>query len=250
MTRLLTPDEIEAAAQTLIAARTTNLGIEVSVPVIYPNGEAVTVVVTVDDGDYLVHDGGFGTMYLTSVGQDLTKSVAQRLAVLASNYGCDFINGRMLKRCSADHLAVAIAMVANASRTVGDQALESRRPSEQRDFSVVVTDVVHEAFGQRVRERETIKGASGAKYRVANVILDSHQSRPIAFVESFSSRTTIGNHYMEFDDLHRAFPDVRNLSVCDENEQFRKSDFAILKRVSEVYQLGQSRKVLREMASR
>ncbi len=189
MMRLITPDELEAAARALITARTTNLGVEVTMPVIYPNGEAVTVVVTVDGGDYMVHDAGFGAMYLTASGMKLTKQLVQRLAHLASHYGCDFIENRMTRRCTSDQLALAIAMVANASRTIGDQGLEARQRSE-RDFRRAVTDRLVDTMGNRVREHQQFKGQSGRSYRVGNIVLDTALQLPLAFVESFANRNS------------------------------------------------------------
>jgi hypothetical protein len=125
--RVVTPEEIEATARAIVSARTTNLGIEVTTPVVYPNGNLVTVAVTVEGGEYEVHDAGFGAMYLNSSGIRLTRQLTHRFAELASRYGCEFIAGRMTRRCSPEQVAMAAVMVANASRTVGDQALEMRR---------------------------------------------------------------------------------------------------------------------------
>ena len=85
MMRPITQEELESAARALVAARKTNLGVEVTMPVIYPNGQAVTVVVNVDGGDYIVHDAGFGAMYLTSAGIRLSKQLARRLVALATH---------------------------------------------------------------------------------------------------------------------------------------------------------------------
>src|SRR5215813_10580707 len=123
MTVAVAPSDIEAATQALIRARNTNLGIEVTMPVVYPNGQLVTVVITVEGGDYLVHDAGQGTMCLTASGARLSVQLEKRLMELAQHYGCEFISGRMSRYARADQLALAIVMVANASRTVGDQSI-------------------------------------------------------------------------------------------------------------------------------
>lgn len=124
---ILSPTEIEAASRALITARKTNLGIEIQMPVIYPTGSTVTVVVTVQGGEYLIHDAGMGAMALTSSGITLSKTLEERLSALAKHYGCDFIGGRMSRRCTPPQVALAALMVANASRTVGDQALDQKR---------------------------------------------------------------------------------------------------------------------------
>src|SRR5215469_7018137 len=128
--RVVTPEEIEATARAIVSARHTNLGIEVTTPVVYPNGNLVTVAVMVEGGEYVVHDAGFGAMYLNSAGIRITRQLTRRFAELAARYGCEFIGGRMTRRCSPEQVAMATVMVANASRTIGDQALEIRRQVE------------------------------------------------------------------------------------------------------------------------
>ena len=241
MTHLIKPQELEAAARALITACKTNLGTEVAMPVIYPNGQAVTVVVTVEGGEYVVHDAGFGAMYLTSAGVKLTKQLAQRLASLAAHYGCDFIENRMIRRCSVDQLALAVAIVANASRTIGDQALEVRRRTE-RDFSEAVSHRLQEVIGTRVRSHQEIKGESGRKYLVGNIILDRPEKLPVAFVESFANRASVPGHFLEFYDLRPVYPQTMNFSVYDENEQFTQPDLRLLRKVSDVVTYGQSRR--------
>ena len=76
---VISPTELEAAARALIEARRTNLGIEVTMLVVYPTGQMVTVVITVADGDYLVHDAGQGAMCLTSAGARLSAQLERRL---------------------------------------------------------------------------------------------------------------------------------------------------------------------------
>jgi hypothetical protein len=119
----LTPEELEAASRALVTARETAMGVEITTPVIYPNGACVTVTVTMEGGEYVVHDAGLGAMYLTAEGIRITRQLSERLAAFAARYECEFIEGRMLRRCSTDDVAIAAMLVANASRAVGDQAI-------------------------------------------------------------------------------------------------------------------------------
>jgi len=180
--RVITPEEIEVTARAIVSAKTTSLGIEVTTPVVYPNGDLVTVAVTIEGGEYVVHDAGFGAMYLNSAGVRLTRQLARRFTELAARYGCEFIGGRMTRRCSPEHVAMAAVMVANASRTIGDQALEIRRQAES-DFRTAVADRIRDIAGsKRVRENEQVQGESGRKYRIPSLILDNSQSYALAFV--------------------------------------------------------------------
>ncbi len=156
----------------MVTARRTSLGIEVTTPVVYPNGQLVTVAVTIERGGYVVHDAGLGAMYLSSEGIRLTRQLTSRFYELATRYGCHFIDGRMTRRCLPEQVAIAAVMVANASRSVGDQALEIKRQVES-DFRIAVIERLRELGGSRVRENELVKGESGRAYRVPSLVLDS-----------------------------------------------------------------------------
>jgi hypothetical protein len=240
--RVVTPEEIEAAARAIVSARTTSLGIEVTMPVVYPNGDLVTVAVTVDGGEYVVHDAGFGAMYLNSAGVRLTRQLAHRFGELAARYGCEFISGRMTRRCSPEQVAMATVMVANASRTIGDQALEIRRQSES-DFRAAVAERVRDIAGTRVRENETVKGDSGRSYRIASLILDTSLSFPLAFVVALPNRAAVPDRFAEFFDIRRAHDRVRRESVYDEGSDIRPEDlrFMQMDKTSEIVPFQQTR---------
>lgn len=237
--RRLTRDEIETASRALVSARETALGIEISTPVIYPNGDCVTVLVTIDGGEYVVHDAGLGLMYLTAEGVQITRHLSSRFAALAARYECEFIDGRMMRRCSADDVAVAAVLVANASRTVGDHALEVRRQTEN-EFRAAVSDRVREIAGTRLRENETFKGGSGRSYRITNVILDAQEMHAAAFVFALPSRSLVPAQFAEMFDLKAAHADTANDTIYNEAGDFRrKEDGWLLEKVSELIPFGE-----------
>lgn len=80
MDHTIDKEVIEAEARALISAHTTNLGVEVTMPVLYPNGNAVNVVVAAHAERYLVHDAGAGAMHLSSFGIAITKPLRGRLS--------------------------------------------------------------------------------------------------------------------------------------------------------------------------
>ncbi|QQP90923.1 hypothetical protein IGS68_06785 [Skermanella sp. TT6] len=233
------PTEVERIARSLISAEETNLGIEVTTPVIYPNGNCVTVVVEQTRSGLAVHDASSGAMFLASEGIHFTRQIARRLAPLVADYGCKLDDGRVARNTDSTDLAVAIALVANASRLVADHVLEVRRQTEV-EFRHAVTERLREFVGERLRENETFHGASGRVYRVANVILDAEQACPIAFIVSLASRGTVPACFSEMFDLKNAFPTVANESVYAEHGDLRPEDKAFLGQVSKVIAFGQA----------
>jgi len=237
MTIPLSPTDLEAASRALVNARHSNLGIEVTMPVVYPNGQMVRVVITVTDGDYLVHDAGLGTMCLTAAGARLTAKLEQRLAALARHYGCEFIDGRMSRYATEAQLALAIVMVANASRSVGDQSIYIHRQQEA-DFRTIVAGRVRKIVGRRLRENEEVLGASGRTYHVPNVVLDQNERMPVGFIIPLPNRALVQPHFAEFWDLHQKHTTVQNYSVYDEASPFRPEDWNLLRIVTEVVPLA------------
>lgn len=124
--------DVERAVRALTRAEVTSLGIEVTLPVIYPSGRNVVVVVEPGETESLLHDSGFGSMCLLEEGIQLNNQLRRRLGRLARNYGCAFADGRVSRVVENEHLAVGVALVANASRSVGDVALEARRHIERQ----------------------------------------------------------------------------------------------------------------------
>jgi hypothetical protein len=228
----LTPEEIETASRALVTARESAMGVEITTPVIYPNGECVTVTVTMEGGEYVVHDAGLGAMYLTAEGFRMSRHLSERLAALAARYECEFIEGRMMRRCSADDVAIAAMLIANASRTAGDQAVEVRRQSEG-EFRYAVSARVRDLVGSRWRENQLFTGASGRSYRIGNVILNEAETTPVAFVFALPSRTAVPNQFAEMFDLREAYPRITNDSVYNDAGDFRiREDGWLLKKVS------------------
>src|SRR5260221_13533593 len=124
--RVVTPEEIETTARAVVSARTTNLGIEVTTPVVYPNGDLVTVAVTIEGGEYVVHDAGFGAMYLNSAGGRLTRQLTHPFAGLGGRYGFEIFDWRVERRCSPWEVSMGAVMVANPSATICDHGFEMR----------------------------------------------------------------------------------------------------------------------------
>lgn len=228
--------ELEAASRSLVKARETNLGYEVELPVVYPNGQCVSVIINVAGGRYVVHDAGQGAMCLTEAGVTLTRQLSERLRRLADTYGCEFVSGRMTRFCSESQLAVAIAFVANASRAVGDHILEQRE-TRLRDFKrEVASSVVESVTEKRVRSRLQIIGRSGTTYRVSNVILTADAQEELAFVEPIADQSAVDRRFREFSDIknNASYSQVQRIAVYDDRVKWRDGDLAVLDQVSNI----------------
>lgn len=249
--RQITKDELETASRSLISARQTNLGWEIELPVVYPTGQCVSVVVAVAGGDYIVHDAGFGSMYLTSAGVAMTKKLIDRLSRIAASYGCNFISGRMSRTCNEQQLSVAIALVANASKAIGDHLAETRR-RKIRDFRQEVSTVISDNLGEnRKLDRDRVVGESGTTYQVNFVLLDKAEQKPIAYVEPVSDSDAVNVKFREFFDIQQNvnFSQIDRITVYDDRADWHPGDLLLLNKVSNTVAFKDLGRRLQRLAS-
>lgn len=234
------PKYVETAVRSLVVASKIKYGVEVSTNVAYLGGDLVSVIVEgVPDG-VIVHDGGVAAERLALSGLKINKDVITRLADLSARYNCAFEDRRVVARSDHATLELAVAMVANASRAVSDYVVELRRHAEA-DFRAIVTDVLRDVVGSRLRENDEFPGLSGRKYRVSAVILDENQLRPISFIAPVANRSNVAHNFAMLYDLHGGYPSSSQEAIYDEASGLRLEDRALLDTVCNVYPLAEAR---------
>jgi hypothetical protein len=242
----LSADFVEKAVRDFISAEEIGLGIEVSSLVAYPGGDLVNVIVERVRSELVVHDSGSAAMRLSEQGISISKHVSARLVDYAGRFNCRFEGNRVALNCNIDSVGYAVAMVANASRSVADYALEIRRHAES-DFRHMVADVLRELIGARLRENEDYEGKSGRKYRVAATILDASESRPIRLISPIASRAVVDHSFAMLSDIKLKYPTLANECVYDETGDVRDEDREFLSSVCEVYAFMEARRHFREL---
>src|SRR5665213_2497210 len=135
-------------------------------PVIYANGDFVSVVVASEGDEFMVHDAGLGSMAVASDGVRIGRDIIPRFTATVTRYDCCYENGRVFTLCHFDKIGTALTLVANASRAIADYVVEVRRQTESQ-FRYAVAERLREMAGNRLRENESFRGASGRVYRVA-----------------------------------------------------------------------------------
>ena len=230
MTRQVDAAQIEKAIRALTTAQKTNLGIEVTLPVAFGDGELVYIVVESAGDKFIIHDAGFSAMRLTSAGVSLSKHVVFRLNEFSRRYRCVFTDGRVSANCGLDEISQVACLVANASRAVADYVYELRRQADY-DFRVILFDKLRQIAGNRIREMEEFRGESGTHYRLP-IILDPAQSRPQNFLATLPHRNLVPRSFAMFYDLRPKYPKVDRDVVYDETADIREEDRTLLSSVS------------------
>lgn len=244
----LTPTDVEKAIQALTVAEKTNLGIEVTLPVAFGDGDLVSVVIESTNDGYVIHDAGLSAMRLTSAGVSLTKHVVFRLNEFSRRYKCKFVDGRVSASAAPNDVAFVACLVANAARAVSDYVYELRRQAEY-DFRLVLYDRLREIVGPRIRETEEIRGESGIRYRIP-IILDPQQSHPQNFVSAVANRSIVPRSVAMFFDLKPLYPNVERDAIYDDEADIRKEDRILLKSVgTEVFAITEAPRRFAQLAS-
>ncbi len=239
--------DIEKAIRALVTAQETNLGIEVTVPVAFGDGELASVVIEAADGGFMAHDAGFSAMRLSAAGVSLSRHVVHRLNEYAQRYRCEFLDGRVFACAGAGDMAQAVCLVANASRSVADYIYEIRRQADY-DFRATVFDRLREIVGNRMRETEEFRGASGRLYRLP-IVLNSALSKPQNFLSTLAQRQVVPQSFAMFCDLRDAFPTVERDAVYDETADIRDEDRRFLSSAgAQVVALMEAQKRFREFS--
>jgi hypothetical protein len=250
MSAPITAKDVEVACRALVRVQESNLGFEVQVPVIYPNGDFATVVVAHHGDRFLVHDAGFAAMTLANHGVKVGPNLKTRFAKLSAHYGCEFANERMSRTAKVNELPQAVAVVANASRTIADQLLQVS-PQPMLSFRQSVIDRVKEFVGpNRVRENELVVGSSGTEYHIGAAVLDRQLSKPVAYVEAVRDMDGVNKRFREFYDISLV-PELRDMTrivLYDDAANLRQGDLLVLQNVSNVVRLSDTEARLKPWA--
>ncbi|HEX3897402.1 MAG TPA: hypothetical protein VHW73_14480 [Rudaea sp.] len=244
---ILSTESLEQAVRSLTVAQQTNLGLEISLPVLLPDGDFIGVTVVEDGDGFLVHDSSTAAMYLASSGMKVGES-RKKFPGLVARFGCEVSGDRVQRHVKAEQVAAASVMVANAARAVADLALDIKLLATF-DFRKIVAEKVEELVGKRVRFNQEVHGKSGRAYHVRNVILDAAQKHPIAFIEPVPTRSSVATHFTEFYDIHDAMQQLKYASVYDDNSDIRAADMNLLRQVSDVFAFGESEIRIKRIAN-
>ena len=142
----------------------------------------------------------------------------------------------MSRRSPAEKLPLAIALVANASRVVGDHIMNAKRRSIF-DFKKEVSGLAAETIGSdRVRNDEEVIGDSGISYRMNIVILAPDKAHPLAFIETIAEQDAVTGRFRAFYDIgkNESVRDIQRVSVYDDRHEWRAGDLILLQDVSNI----------------
>ncbi|MDF1680420.1 hypothetical protein [Ponticaulis sp.] len=225
--------QIERETRSLIGSFSSNLGYEIRLPLIYSNGEMVSVVVDERDDCCLVHDAGFAAMTLSASGQTMTQRIEDRVKAYASTMECHFERGRVWRKVSKDQATAAVLSVGSVCRYIADQA--SPDTKKRAEFEVRVNSVLQKMLGEdRISWHQKVTGKSGGTYDVTAAIIELNTKQPKALIEAIGSARAVPHRFRHLYEIKSSqrYRNVDLISVYDDQEVFESSDIVLLQDVS------------------
>lgn len=224
----------------------TGQGYELTLPQAYHTGNAVAVVIQPEAGGFYIHDNGYAAMLLEGLGIRATHALQAHLHRSVEAYGCDLAGFRVFRRCSDwDDVAFAAVTVGCASRLVADHALKADA-APLYDFKRALLGKVEESLGSaRIRENQEYTAEKGTSYKVTAVVLDAHQSRPVAFIEPISRHQAVARKFREFYDfmMTPSLVGIERVAIYDDTQsEITAGDILLMQDVSNPVRFRDSRK--------
>ena len=227
---------LKAALCALSTVEATSQGYELVLAQAYHTGNAVAVVVQAEAGGFYIHDNGYAAMLLEGLGVRTTHALQAHLHGSVEAYGCDLAGFRVFRRCASwSEVAFAAVTVGCASRLVVDHALKVDAPPIF-DFRRALLGRVEETIGaSRIRENEEYRADKGTSYKVTAVVLDSKQTRPVAFLEPISRHQAVARKFREFYDFKMtpSLLDIERVAIYDDAQsEITSGDILLMQDVS------------------
>ncbi|MEI4473235.1 hypothetical protein [Frigidibacter sp. MR17.24] len=176
----------EKAAAGLVSHRAFQGVSYISLPMVYPGGDSVTVEIRYSPKGIRVSDNGFAYRDAEDIG--VARGFTRVAASIASNHGCEVIRRSICTTCSPQELDRAIMDVGMASHSVAE-ALSSRAEVEAE---LTIADEIHTKLDrlipEHVRYNARILGSSQTEWEVTasasvggkQVIFHAVTNHPIA----------------------------------------------------------------------
>ena len=209
-------------------------GVSVVVPTfcLYPTNAVVNVYVDGTEREFVVHDRGgaieqfHATLGMEEVPKSLIYGTARRRGVSVAKDGAIFV-----QRVSAEELAGAMTLVANASTDVAHHLIDYYRPPPRQVLSAEVEALLDTSFPSQWRKEEVVSGQSTKKHRFDYAVrLDGRQLLiDLVKPDASSINAAVVSHL----DVEQAEPNrFMHRVIYDDREKWPSESLALLRVVA------------------
>lgn len=170
---------VQSSIAEIVRAEELVDGISVTTQCMYPSGGFVRVVVRGGRDTFIVSDEGGAFREIENTGSDARISEGQ-IKHLVIPQGLRFIGGAIRSpEVNRAALAVAIPLVANASKESADWFFTHLRIKRERNFKQLVRRFLNDTFHQSVQHDAPIVGKSNKAHKFENLVVLANGRRLI-----------------------------------------------------------------------
>src|ERR1700743_16119 len=145
-------------------------GVRVTTQCLYPSNGLISVVVRGGNETVIVSDEGGALSEAASAGIQIPFS-DQLLVSQIRAQGLKVSKGRIVSpRVPIEASAMAVLLVANASKEIAQWCYDHSKLKRSRDFRKILADFLNARFDDRVSHNAIIAGASNKPHKFANVV--------------------------------------------------------------------------------
>lgn len=203
-------------------------GVRVSTHCLYPSNGMVGVVVRGGDNAFVVSDEGGALQEIGASGRSLA-SASHAMGRLVRPQGLRVENGSILSPpVTLSELAVAIILVANASKEVADWGLANTKFKPARNFKQALAELLKRHFHDELKHDQLIAGRSNKAHKFRHVVHLS-RGRRLLIDPAVNDSTSINARVVANMDVRMAEnPDLLQLIVYDDQEKWESATLALL----------------------
>lgn len=228
-------DTIQDAMQDAFRLHEGPDGVRVTTHCVYPSGQLVSVVIRGGENTFTVSDDAGAIAEIEAAGATLA-SPERAIRQVVRTYGleCDKDTPKRLSTGSIyrpyvdrNGLALAIALVANASKDAADFLFHSQKIPRERNFKVLLRKFLEATYADRVRS-EVLVGHSNKPHKFDNII---HLEAGIRVIVDPVVRDlqSINARVVANMDVRLAnYPKLEQRIVYDDEDEWKSEDLSLL----------------------
>lgn len=223
-------------------------GVVVTTQCVYPSNSFAKVFVQGGIDTFVASDEGSALREIESVGGDVPKP-DKMLAPIVKRYGLQIAEGVIsAPPCDSASLALAIALVANASKSVAEWLFEHTKIRPVENFKFEIASILRRDFHNSVRS-DTLVGHSNKPHKFDNIIFLSG-SRRLVIDPVINDRSSINARVVANMDLRAAeYSGLEQRIVFDDRQDWKIEDINLLQVGAPVIQYTRAQEVIKRLAS-
>lgn len=232
-------------ARDLVRAEADGVEVQVSLPVLYPSGNWVTVRALANGTRFLVTDEGDAAREADLAGA--SAGYVRIARKVADRYGLRFVKGDAFEaEASRDQLIGLIIVMAGAMQEAVRKSLENLADRLGQDASASLRGVLTEAFGAPAVSFD-VEYVASSSHRWSFDALVETRERPILVGLVSPAAPSVFAAFAKFDDLRRCEDAPKGVAAISARNQYKEHQIILLNRTAQILEVDAPVEVWRRL---